>query len=119
VKDGIRGAYALKPDGAGVRLSSNELSQIQLPRLWWRPKSLKDLMLDIAVQSKDDWGELIQQAATYTRALNNAKPLRQFSLVIAYNHVLREMRFLVFHAGGLTASRGLYLEKRKDHSDIL
>ena len=48
-----------------------------------------------------------------------AMPLRQFSLVIAYNHDQHELRFLVFHVGGMTASHGLSPNKPNDHQNIL
>ena len=52
-------------------------------------------------------------------ALTSARPLCQFSLVIAYNHKQSELRFLVFHAGGLTASCPLNLNQPNDHMDII
>jgi hypothetical protein len=114
-QDRVLGAFPLKPDGAG----SNGLRKDET-RLWWRPKSgHRRSTMEIPVEVKGSWRELVSQAGTHARALMTARPLRQFSLVIAYNHACQELRFLVFHAGGLTSSRALRPNQRGDHKDIL
>lgn len=111
-QDGILGASPLKPDGAGANGLSDGHTQ-----LWWRPKSGNcSSTLEIPVELKGNWSPLIAQAGT---ALMSARPLRQFTLTIAYNHASHELPFLVFHAGGLTASHALDPNKRDDHKDIL
>lgn len=114
-QDGVRGASPLKPDGAG----GNGLSEGN-KKLWWRPESgLRSSTMEIPIEVKDSWPGIISQAGTYSLALISARPLRQFSLVIAYNHKHRQLRFLVFHAGGLTASHALHPNEEKDHRDII
>ena len=68
---------------------------------------------------KGGWADLVSQAGTYSRALSSARPLRQFSLVIDYNHKRHEPRSLVFHTGGLTASHALRPNQPKYHTDII
>jgi len=114
-RDGVRGASPLKLDGAGANgLSSKET------RLWWRPPSGdRSSTIEIPVEVKAKWAELVSQAGTYCCVLTSARPLRQFSLVLGYNHTSHELRFLLFHAGGLTASPGLCLRDPKHHKNIL
>lgn len=114
-KDGVRDAHPLKPDCVGAQNLPNKPSE-----LWWRPQfGHRSSTVEIPVEVKDSWPELVSQAATYARSLINAVPLRQFSLVIGYNHQSRELRFLVFHAGGLTSSPPLKPDKSKDQPAIL
>jgi hypothetical protein len=114
-KDGVRGAHALKPDCVGAQSLRNIPSE-----LWWRPPfGERSSTVEIPVEVKDGWRGLVSQVATYARCLTNAVPLRQFSLVIGYNHVTTELRFLVFHAGGLTSSPPLKPNDPQDHRDIL
>ena len=61
-----------------------------------------------------DWRELVRQAASYARAMFNAVPLRAFALVIGVNHQHAELRFLIFHRGGLTTNTPLKLNKTSD-----
>ena len=114
-QDGVLGASPLKPDGAG----GNGLSEGN-KRLWWRPESGdRSSTMEIPVEVKGAWADLVSQAGTYSRALTSAKPLRQFSLVIGYNYKHHQLRFLVFHTGGLTASRALHPNQPKDHRNII
>jgi hypothetical protein len=115
-QDGVLGAGVLKPDGVG----GNGLSPEPSTRLWWRPPSGdRSSTVEIPVEVKVNWADLVSQAGTYSRALTSARPLRQFSLVIAYNHSVQQLRFLVFHSGGLTASHALRPNEPADHKDIL
>lgn len=100
--DGIEGAHALKPD---LLLTFKPMVAGKLAR--WRD-------VFIAVEVKSDWTSLINQAATYGRALFHARKTRTFSVVIGINHQTRDARFLFFHRGGLTSSRLLKLEKADD-----
>jgi hypothetical protein len=114
-QDGVLGASPLKPDGAGANgVRAGEL------KLWWRPKTGdRSKTMEIPVEVKSTWRELVAQSGTYARAMRNARPLRQFSLVLAYNHSDHALRFLVFHAGGLTASPPLKLNKPDHYKNIL
>ena len=60
--------------------------------------------INLPVEVKDDWKDIVAQAATYARCMFGASPLRTFALVLAFNHSTNTLRFLVFHRGGLTAS---------------
>lgn len=115
-KDGVQGASALKPDVAG-----GYMLNVDTKELWWRPKSHehRSFRLEIPVEVKPELTELVSQAATYARALNDAFPLRQFSLVIGYDHVKQELRFLVFHAGGVTSCPPLNPTDPAHYPDIL
>jgi hypothetical protein len=114
-QDKVLGASPLKPDGAGANVLPNGETKI-----WWCPESGKQsATLEIPVEVKGHWSKLISQAGTYANALMTARPLRQFSLVIAYNHAPQELQFLIFHAGGLTASHALRPNHHKDCRNIL
>jgi hypothetical protein len=83
MQDSVRGASPLKPDSA----SSNRLSEWN-KQLWWCPESGDhSSTMEIPIEVKNCWFDLILQAATYSHALISARPLCQFSLVIAYNHI--------------------------------
>lgn len=64
------------------------------------------------------WKDLVRQAGTYARCLFMASPLRKFSAVLGYEHVLPEFRFLVFHHGGLTSSQALKLSAANGIKDL-
>ncbi|KAF5361353.1 hypothetical protein D9757_012323 [Collybiopsis confluens] len=112
MEDGVDRAHPLKPDLAGV------LGKAKPNSFFWSPR-LKGEGMKIPVEVKDSWSELVAQAATYARALFSANPLRQFALVIGYNHKEHVMRFLVFHRGGLTASQPLKLESKQGQEDLI
>ncbi|KAJ7666542.1 hypothetical protein B0H17DRAFT_879763, partial [Mycena rosella] len=56
--------------------------------------------IQIPVEVKDNWPDMVAQAATYARCLFSASPSRAFALVLAYHHTDCELRFLIFHRGG-------------------
>lgn len=107
-QDGIAGASALKPDLAGV------LWEFGQDNIWWAtPPGHSTPSLLLPVEVKNNWPELIKQAGTYARCLFSAEPLRQFALVLGYVHIKGELRFLVFHRGGLTMSSILKSSERQ------
>ncbi|KAF5374056.1 hypothetical protein D9757_010723 [Collybiopsis confluens] len=112
MQDGVDGAHPLKPDLAGV------LGEGEPDSLFWRPL-LGGRGIEIPGEVKGIWPELVVQAATYARSLFSGYPLRQFALVIGYNHKERAVRFLVFHRGGLTASKPLKLESKQGQEDLI
>ncbi|KAF5374079.1 hypothetical protein D9757_010719 [Collybiopsis confluens] len=112
MQDGVDGAHPLKPDLAGV------LGEGEPDSLFWRPL-LGGRGIEIPGEVKGIWPELVAQAATYARSLFSGYPLRQFALVIGYNHKERAVRFLVFHRGGLTASKPLKLEGKQGQEDLI
>jgi hypothetical protein len=116
MKDRVKGAERLKPDIAGTQ-NPRRGKEIEL---WWMPSTgERSLTMEIPVEVKGNWKELVSQAATYARGLSNAIPLHQFCLVLGYNHKIQELRFLVFHAGGLTTSTGLLVGNSDHCKDIL
>lgn len=113
--DGIWDANPLKPDVVGAPCSFGIKD-----RLWWSPKPEDhNHAVLIPVEIKSSFRDLVLQAATYARGLFSASPLRQHALVISFNHHAHEIRFLVFHRGGLTMSNPLYVKKVEDRMDIL
>jgi hypothetical protein len=100
-EDSVDDATPIKPDlvgGPGLR-SGNTAA--------WKPKETKTKQIQIPVEVKANWKAMVEQAATYARCLFNANPLRQFALALGFQHKSAELRFLVFHRGGLTASEAL------------
>src|SRR5271156_221298 len=118
MKDGVAGAAALKPDIAGVKGSQDE-DTIKEAGLYWRPPKSGDYQLLIPVEVKSGWPNLVRQAGTYARCLFDANPLRQFAMVLAYNHIEKGLRFLVFHHGGLSSSVWLNVNTQEGQQDIL
>ncbi|KAJ7818263.1 hypothetical protein B0H14DRAFT_2373395 [Mycena olivaceomarginata] len=108
--DGVGGAYALKPDLAGV-VDSKPGSRSKTDVLYWSPPSTSEERnrMHIPIEVKKEWPEMVQQAATYGRCLFSANPSRKFSLVPAYNHITHEFRFLVLHRSGVTSHAALDL----------
>ncbi|KAJ7747279.1 hypothetical protein B0H16DRAFT_927550 [Mycena metata] len=111
--EGVAGSNPVKPDLAGGDY------QIAPLDLYWRPPTLDKRRLDVPVEVKDRWPDLVRQAGTYARCLFSAAPLRQYALVIGYNQKAGELRFLVFHRGGLTASTPLMPANPAHMQDIL
>ncbi|RPD56214.1 hypothetical protein L226DRAFT_615737 [Lentinus tigrinus ALCF2SS1-7] len=99
--DKVSGAPVLKPHVvAGQRQLDNKTLCY-----WSRARPGRNEMnIDFAVEVKNDWKKLVKQAATYARAQNGAVPLRAFSVVVGVNHSTNELRFLLYHRGGLTVS---------------
>jgi hypothetical protein len=114
--DRVKGAEPLKPDIAGTQKPQKGREV----KFWWTPPTgERSVTMELPVEVKRDWKQLVSQAVTYARCLSYAEPLRQFSLVLAYNHAELKLRFLVFHAGGLTASTGLLVNEPDHRRDIL
>ncbi|RPD53235.1 hypothetical protein L226DRAFT_563964 [Lentinus tigrinus ALCF2SS1-7] len=105
--DKVPGAPALKPDIVAGQRKLNRKTVC-----YWGRASPGDneMEIDFAVEVSNNWKELVIQASTYARAQNSAMPLRAFSLVIGVNHSKNELRFLLYHRGGLTASRPIRID---------
>ena len=115
--DGISGAHPLKPDLASIlRKADGKFSPPD--KVFWSPPENQAQMI-IPVEVKDGWKDLVLQAGTYARCLFSASPLRQFTLVLGYEHKKRRLRFLAYHRGGLTASRELDPTTAEGQKDIL
>ena len=118
-KDGCYGEHPLKPDVVGgIKLPDKEKITAN-GGLYWRPPRLHDHELLFPVEVKEGWYNLVRQAGTYARCLFMASPLREFALVLGYEHVEKEIRFLVFHHGGLTSSQSLNIGNKKGIRDLL
>ncbi|KAJ3846094.1 hypothetical protein EV368DRAFT_89564 [Lentinula lateritia] len=110
--DGIGNASPLKPDLVGVDSESAPIL------CFWKLTSdvgkADNLKAEIAIatEAKDNWPEMIWQSATYGRAEMATIPLRAFSLVIAFNSKSQKLRFLIFHHGGISATKELSVKDR-------
>ncbi|KAJ7672855.1 hypothetical protein B0H17DRAFT_174693 [Mycena rosella] len=115
--DRIEGAPALKPDLAG----GNDLTSASDTILYWSPPSdlSKGSQIQIPVEVKDNWPDMVAQAATYARCLFCASPSRTFALVLAYHHTDRELRFLIFHRGGLTSHPAIKVTHASERAGAL
>lgn len=107
--DKIEGEAPLKPgifggtntDVAGFLGNTPE-------KAWWSPEDGTDRnKISYPCEVKHNWPEIVERAATYARCLFNASPTTTFALVLGYNHVALEVRFLIFHRSGLTSSESL------------
>jgi len=106
----------LKPDITG----GHGISAVEGQRLWWDPPQGKhSYRLTIPVEVKSNWHDLISQAATYARGLFSADWARTFALVLAFDHKQKELRFLAFHRGGLTASNFCKLTEKSGLKDVV
>jgi len=111
--DGVDGAAQVKPDlVGGLDLAPDE-------RVAWSPQDSVTKQVLLPVEVKRDWAPMINQAATYARCLFSASPSRQFALVLGFRHTNAELRFLVFHRGGLTGSQPFSVKDENGQKDIL
>ena len=111
--DGVKDASPVRPDlVGGLNLAPDDL-------LAWSPQdpTMKRVLLPVEV--KADWAPMVLQAATYARCLFNASPSRQFAVVLGFRHTGAELRFLVFHRGGLTGSEPLPVKDESGQKEIL
>ena len=111
--DGVEGASQVKPDlVGGLDLESTD-------RVAWAPQDSHTKRVLFPVEVEGGWGQLVSQAATYARCLFSASPSRQFAVVLGFQHRDGELRFLVFHRGGLTGSKHLSVKGESGQRDIL
>ncbi|RPD65743.1 hypothetical protein L227DRAFT_540670 [Lentinus tigrinus ALCF2SS1-6] len=116
MKDGIDGAASLKPD----LVAGNGVPGTKPACYWSMPSDHVDNGMEVlvAVEVKDSWNGIVTQAGTYARAQVSAMPLRLFSLVIGVNHKFHNLRFLIYHRGGLTASHEIDLLTIQGRRDV-
>ena len=111
--DGVEGAAPVKPDlVGGLDLKPRE-------RVSWSPQDSHTKQVLLPVEVKKDWAPMVYQSATYARCLFSASPSRQFALVLGFRHLADQLRFLVFHRGGLTGSQPLSVKDEQGQKDIL
>ena len=118
--DGIDGAYPLAPDVAGICAVLAE----ELALCWGEVSEIlgcKVTRLALPCEVKDNDPELVYQAVTYAHALISVTIFRAFELVLGYNYAADQFRFLIFHRGGVSSSKGISLYKRStpDLADLL
>ena len=97
-EDAAEGAAALKPDLVGG------LGLIPGEKVAWSPRSPSTKQVLLPVEVKEDWAPIVHQAATYARCLFSTSPSRHFVVVLGFRYTTNQLRFLVFHRGGLTGS---------------
>ena len=111
--DGVEGSSPVKPDLVGG------LDLIPDERVAWSPQDPLTRQVLLPVEVKADWAPMVFQAATYARCLFSASPSRQFAVVLGFRHTTAELRFLVFHRGGLTGSKPLSVKDEGGQEGIL
>ena len=99
MKEVLDGVRPLKPDGIGTHGPIETGAKVS-----WRD-------VEIAIEIKELWGNLIAQGATYARSLFAARETRHFALLIAYNHQSSQARFCFFRRDGLRASKALNIRE--------
>ncbi|KAJ3806496.1 hypothetical protein F5876DRAFT_49930 [Lentinula aff. lateritia] len=117
-QDSVDGASPAKPHLVGgknfMAFADSDDCKVKSAQLYWNPHDKNTSPILLPVEVKDDWIELVCQAATHARC-----PLRQYSLVLGYNHKEGTFRFLIFHRGGLSASLPLDLRDENSHESLL
>ena len=63
--------------------------------------------LAIGVKLDEDWPAVVAQAARSAQTLFWVRQHRKFGLVVGFRYTTLELRFLIVHRGGVTASRPL------------
>lgn len=75
--------------------------------------------LAIPVKLDEDWPAVVAQAARSARILYSACFTRRFGVIIGFRHTTLELRFLITHRGGLTASKPLSVVEEEGKQGIL
>ena len=113
IEGGVEGAAPVKPDlVGGLDLTSGE-------RVAWSPQDHRTKQVLLPAEVKADWVPVVNQAMTYARCLFSTSPSRHFAVVLGFRHTKAELRFLVFHRGGLTGSHHLSVKDEHGQKDIL
>ena len=75
--------------------------------------------LAIPVKLDEDWPAVVAQAARSGQLLYAACHLRIFGLIIGFRYTTLELRFLIIHRGGMTASKPLSVVEEQGKKDII
>ncbi|KAJ7364143.1 hypothetical protein DFH08DRAFT_267263 [Mycena albidolilacea] len=120
MRDGGGGAPTVQPGLAGV-VYPKPARCLETDVLHWRPQdsSKERHRMQLPVPVNNDWLHILSQTSTYALALFDTNPSRTFALVPAYNHHTHELRFLIFHRGGLTSHTPLKLSKLSGRAQAL
>ncbi|KAH7107113.1 hypothetical protein BKA62DRAFT_765662 [Auriculariales sp. MPI-PUGE-AT-0066] len=106
-RDGIHGASPLRPDVLLFNIAVNETEpEGSILAVWGYPANIKDdvLHIELVVEVKAKWDDLLRQLGTYARASFYASPLRRFVVCVGINHHERAFSIFLFHAGGVAVS---------------
>jgi hypothetical protein len=79
----------------------------------------KTVDMAIPVKFDEDWPAVVAQAARSIHILYSACFPRKFGLVIGFRYTTLELRFLITHRGGMTASKPLSVVGEEGKRDIL
>ena len=113
VEGEAKGIQTIRPDLVGGRgMDPNKRSS-------WSPKDPHTNQILVPVEVGRNWTSMVMQSVTHARTLFSASPSRQFALALGFRHVEAELRFLVFHRSGLTASIPLCVRDEQGRRDIL
>ena len=99
MQEGLDGSEPLKPNGIGTHGPIETGTKVS-----WRD-------VEIAIEVKGAWGNLIAQGSMYARCLFAARETRLFALLVAFNHQIFQVRFCFFRRDGLWASKALDLRQ--------
>ena len=95
------------------------ISAFRGEQLYWRPPPEKpNHRITLPVEVKNNWRDVVSQAATYARSLFSVNPTRTFVLVLAFNQEQSTLRFLVFHHGGLTPSEEINIAEEDGLKEV-
>lgn len=73
----------------------------------------------IPVKLDEDWPAVVAQALRSAHILYSASQLRKFALIIGFRRPTLELRFLIVHRGGVTASKPLSVVEERGKKGIL
>ena len=114
-------AGALKPDLIGYIAKDNTKSK-ETPKGYWGEVPSSDsngVHIEMVVEVKGNWRELAAQAGTYARCQFIASPSRTFVLVLGFNLDEGNMRFMLYHRSGLTATEKISLKDEEGRKEFL
>ncbi|KAJ7122880.1 hypothetical protein C8R44DRAFT_876076 [Mycena epipterygia] len=84
---------------------------------WTTPEELEScISMQLPVEVDND---CLSQSATCARCLFRANPKRTFALLLVYDRPNHELRFLVFHRGGLTSHKVRNFEEPQGRAEAL
>jgi len=82
VADRVDHASPLWPDITGGK----GISAFRGEQLYWRsPPEKPNRRITLPMELKNNWRDMVSQAATYARSLFSANPMRTFALILAFN----------------------------------
>ncbi|KZV74258.1 hypothetical protein PENSPDRAFT_648102 [Peniophora sp. CONT] len=105
--------FSFKPDLVGVDSTNTNLAECY----WSLPIILASSTED-PLELENGWLSLVAQAAIYARDMFSALPLRTFCIVIGLDHVENELRFMISHRGGLTATVPIDITKPEGANNV-